>query len=191
MAKTVANTYEGRNILRGYPLIVTAGVIRKDDAVLIARRESGPLAGQWEFPGGKLEPGESPEACLARELREELGLEVEVGDIFAVVYHEYPSGPVLLLGYTCLLPEGHACPPEDCASHLPEDCGHNQTRSRPGRVPSRWVKIPDLHRYGFAPADLPIVEKLQRTGAAPACGEQRRRSGIREEQASPRAMLRA
>ncbi|MEW6399340.1 MAG: aminoglycoside adenylyltransferase domain-containing protein [Bacillota bacterium] len=47
------------------------------------------------------------------------------------------------------------------------------------------MKIPDLGRYGFAPADLPIVEKLQRAGAAPACGEQRRRSGIREEQASP------
>ncbi|MEW6399341.1 MAG: (deoxy)nucleoside triphosphate pyrophosphohydrolase [Bacillota bacterium] len=123
MARTVAGTYEGRNILRGYPLIVTAGVIRKDDAVLIARRESGPLAGQWEFPGGKLEPGESPEACLARELREELGLEVEVGDIFAVVYHEYPSGPVLLLGYTCRLPERHACPPKTAPLTCPKTAG--------------------------------------------------------------------
>ncbi|MEW6546421.1 MAG: (deoxy)nucleoside triphosphate pyrophosphohydrolase [Bacillota bacterium] len=156
MANAVVGTYEGSGIPHRYPLIVTAGVIRRDDTVLIARRESGPLAGQWEFPGGKLEPGESPEACLARELQEELGLEVEVGDIFAVVYHEYPSGPVLLLAYACRLPEDHA--PRLTEGREPEEAA-----SHPGRAPCRWVKIPDLHRYAFAPADLPIVEKLQRT----------------------------
>ena len=176
-------THQGDSIRPGYPLIVTAGVIRSDDTVLIARRESGPLAGRWEFPGGKLEPGESPEACLARELQEELGLEVQVGDIFAVVYHEYPSGPILLLAYACRLPEDGAsspgahsppedggcphegpCPPsEDRAPRLTEVRGPEEAASRPGRAPCRWVKIPDLHRYAFAPADLPVVEKLQRT----------------------------
>lgn len=139
-------TYQGSSIRPGYPLIVTAGVIRRDDTVLIARRESGPLAGRWEFPGGKLEPGESPEACLARELREELGIEVEVGEIFAVTYHEYPDGPVLLLAYTCRLREVPGC----------QGIG-----SGPARAPSRWVRICDLRRYAFAPADVPIVEKLQ------------------------------
>lgn len=162
-------TYQGSSSRPGYPLIVTAGVIRRDDTVLIARRESGPLAGQWEFPGGKLEPGESPEACLARELQEELGLEVEVGDIFTVVYHEYPGGPVLLLAYTCRLPEedashlSEARGPEGTASRLSEARGPEGTASHPGRAPCRWVKIMDLHRYSFAPADLPIVERLQRT----------------------------
>lgn len=66
-----------------YPLIVTAAVIRDGDKVLVARRQSGHLAGKWEFPGGKLEPGESPKECLARELKEELGIEVAVLKIFS------------------------------------------------------------------------------------------------------------
>lgn len=81
-----------RDSSKKYPLIVTTAVIRQDGKVLVARRQGGHLAGKWEFPGGKLEPGESPEQCLARELKEELELEVRVGDIFAVVYHEYESG---------------------------------------------------------------------------------------------------
>lgn len=60
---------------------VTAAVIEKDGRVLIAQRKTGDaLAGKWEFPGGKLEPGETPEACLRRELREEFGVETEIGD---------------------------------------------------------------------------------------------------------------
>jgi len=141
---------DGGPPMHGCPLIVTAGVVREGDAVLIARRTSGTLAGQWEFPGGKLEPGESPEACLARELREELGIEVEVGEIFAVTYHEYPDGPVLLLAYTCRLREVPGC----------QGIG-----SGPARAPSRWVRICDLRRYAFAPADVPIVEKLQEVGS--------------------------
>lgn len=197
----------------GYPLIVTAGVVRRGDTVLIARRASGPLAGQWEFPGGKLEPGESPETCLARELREELGLEVQVEEVLAVVYHEYPERPVLLLAYLCRLPDSpptgtwpmggprgdrraEGSQPEGTPPHggraegsqpkdRPPDGGRArgsrpEGRPREGRRPedrrgdggawgpagtwARWVEITDLGRYAFAPADLPIVEKLQRTG---------------------------
>ncbi|MEM0235903.1 MAG: (deoxy)nucleoside triphosphate pyrophosphohydrolase [Thermofilum sp.] len=122
-----------------YPLIVTAAVIRDGDKVLVARRQSGHLAGKWEFPGGKLEPGESPEECLARELREELGIEVTVKDIFAVVYHEYDFGPILLLAYECALLAG-------CT--MPQDAS------------IRWAGREDLCALDFAPADLPIVEKM-------------------------------
>lgn len=160
---------DGGPPMHGCPLIVTAGVVREGDAVLIARRTSGTLAGQWEFPGGKLEPGESPETCLTRELREELGLEAQVEDIFAVVYHEYPEQPVLLLAYACRLadrPRTGTPPP----GQFPDG-----PRGRTGAwgsvgAQARWVQIADLERYAFAPADLPIVEKLQR--AAPRAARQ-------------------
>jgi 8-oxo-dGTP diphosphatase len=113
--------------------------------VLVARRRHGHLAGKWEFPGGKLEPGEGPEQCLAREIREELGLAVRVEDIFAAVYHRYETGPILLLAYTCSLPEGWR--PE--ADPAPS-----------GAV--RWVSAEELGRLDLAPADVPIAEKLGR-----------------------------
>jgi 8-oxo-dGTP diphosphatase len=129
-----------RDNSKKYPVIVTAAVIRDGERVLIARRESGHLAGKWEFPGGKLEPGESPEQCLAREIREELGIEVCVGDIFAVVYHEYEFGPILLLAYECKLAGKNALPQGDGV---------------------RWVSREDLEEFDFAPADLPIMRKVR------------------------------
>ena len=77
------------------PLIVVAGLISKTPTAppfLLSRRlPEAHLGGYWEFPGGKLERGESPEVALRREIKEELGIEVEVGDIFAVGHHEYPT----------------------------------------------------------------------------------------------------
>ena len=71
---------------------VTAAIILRDDRVLLARRSSGQkLAGFWEFPGGKVEAGETPESCLARELEEELGIGVHVGRKFAESLHQYRS----------------------------------------------------------------------------------------------------
>ena len=71
---------------------VTAAVIEKDGKILIARRKrDDSQAGKWEFPGGKLEAGETPEACLKRELREELGIETEVGAFFCSSRFVYPQ----------------------------------------------------------------------------------------------------
>lgn len=162
----------------GYPLIVTAGVVYKDDAVLIARRTAGALEGLWEFPGGKLERGESPEECLTRELREELGLNVEIEDIFRVVYHVYAHGPVLLLAYRCRpldTKSGNARePPASTKGVLRKPHGQGQPvhdpvpgvarTSQAENPPSRWVRISDLPLYSFTPADKPIVEKLLRSG---------------------------
>lgn len=123
------------------PLIVTAAVIRDGDKVLLAQRKNGShLAGKWEFPGGKLEPGESPEACLARELREELGIRIEVQDIFKVVYHQYPQGPVLLLAYCASIEAGRP---------RPLDCQE-----------VRWVAIGEVGGYELAPADVAVVTRL-------------------------------
>jgi len=137
---TIMST-SSRESSKKYPLIVTAAVIRDGDKVLIAQRQGGPLAGKWEFPGGKLEPGEGPEECLVRELREELGIEAAVKDIFAVVYHEYDFGPILLLAYACALSG-------PCA--MPQNAG------------VRWAGREDLCALDFAPADRLIVKKLGR-----------------------------
>ena len=93
------------------PVVVTAGVVIRDEHVLVARRKMGShLEGLWEFPGGKLEPNESPEESLAREFKEELGVEVRVGRILEVVYHRYPEKNVLLLFYACELMNGEPQP---------------------------------------------------------------------------------
>lgn len=89
------------------PVVVTAGVVVRDGRVLVARRKPGShLEGLWEFPGGKLEPNESPEESLAREFREELGIDIQVERILEVVFHRYPEKNVLLLFYSCRLIRG-------------------------------------------------------------------------------------
>jgi len=84
------------------PVVVAAAVVIQEGRVLLTRRAEGQhLAGMWEFPGGKLEEGESPEAAVVRECREECGIEVEVADILDVTHHRYPGKDVLLLFYRC------------------------------------------------------------------------------------------
>lgn len=83
-------------------VLVAAAVIRRGDEVLLTRRPEGKhLAGKWEFPGGKVEPYESPEEALAREIREELGIEIENLRPFRFVHHEYPGKRILMLTYLC------------------------------------------------------------------------------------------
>jgi 8-oxo-dGTP diphosphatase len=79
------------------PVVVLAAVIERDGRYLLSRRLKGThLAGLWEFPGGKCEPGETHEACLARELREELGADTRVGPELIVIDHAYPERTVRL-----------------------------------------------------------------------------------------------
>ena len=129
------------------PLIVTAGIVCRDNEVLITRRPGGSRhEGMWEFPGGKLDPGESPAEGLKRELKEELDLDVEVGDIFEVVYHQYDWGPVLILAYLCR-PLGSEIRNIEVSDH-------------------RWVLPADIDGYDILPADRPIIERIK--GMAPA-----------------------
>ena len=125
-------------------LIVSAGIIDRDDGyILIARRPPGAwMAGYWEFPGGKLEPGETPEECLAREIREELSIDVEVGAIFHVKIHAYPDFRVLLLFYRCRLAGGE--PPG---------------LSR-GGLEYAWARPEDLPTYNFLPADESVIKRI-------------------------------
>ena len=123
------------------PIVVTAGVVVRDGCILVARRKPGShLEGLWEFPGGKLEPNESPEVCLAREFKEELGVEISVERILEVVFHRYPEKNVLLLFYSCRLIHG-----EPRAQDVAEFA---------------WVSRKELPDLNWAPADVVFVRKL-------------------------------
>jgi mutator protein MutT len=121
---------------------VTAAIIEKEGRILAARRGQGMhLAGYWEFPGGKLEEGESPEECLARELDEELGVVVRVEAFFAESMYDYGDKIVRLLAYRVSHVSG-AFQPVDHDKLL-------------------WLAADELHTLMWAPADIPLVEKLQ------------------------------
>jgi len=109
------------------PLDVVAAVIRRGDGrVLLAQRlPVGPHGGLWEFPGGKVEEGESREAALRREIQEELGVEVEVGRALLSVDHDYPHVRIRLHAYSCTLAAGVPRPLhcQDFAWVLPEEFG--------------------------------------------------------------------
>jgi 8-oxo-dGTP diphosphatase len=123
------------------PLIVTAAVIRDGDAILITRRpQESRHGGMWEFPGGKLDAGESPQECLSREILEELGLEVAVESIFEIAYHRYEWGPVLILAFECRVLNGEI-------RHI-------------GISDHRWVFPEEMRLYDILPADRPIIAKL-------------------------------
>jgi 8-oxo-dGTP diphosphatase len=122
--------------------LVTAGIIRKDGSFLLARRSSGEkLAGFWEFPGGKLENGETPEACLERELKEELGIQTRIGEKCAQNLYEYDHGRFCIVAYFV-----------DWISGDPRPKVHDRLE---------WVKIDELMGYRLLPADIPIVVSLQ------------------------------
>lgn len=130
---------------------VAAGLVFRHGRLLITQRPAGShLAGLWEFPGGKREPEETWEACLIRELNEELGVQVEVGRLFEEVTHEYPEKRVHLRFFVCHLPAGEPTP-LGCAAFA-------------------WVRREELRDYQFPPADERLLAALP---AAAEFGEKR------------------
>jgi len=122
---------------------VAAGLILHEGRYLITRRKTGThLGGVWEFPGGKREPGESLEACLRRELREELGIEITAPARFHVVRHDYPDRRVEMHFFRCAIrgDRGRAVDGEDV----------------------RWVTRDELAKFEFPPADGPLIDALRR-----------------------------
>jgi 8-oxo-dGTP diphosphatase len=121
--------------------LVVAGLVVRDGRVLITqRRADQALPLQWEFPGGKVEPGEAPVAALARELAEEIGVSVEVGRIWDVLHHVYRDFELVMLVYACRIVEGEprAVEVADLA----------------------WVPVAELPRWDILQADRPLVERL-------------------------------
>ena len=120
---------------------VVAAVLEEGGQFLAARR--GPdqrHPGQWELPGGKVEPGESDAQALSRELREELGVEVVVGAHLGTSVHDYPDLPIELVAYHCILYSGR-----------PEALEHAELR---------WVAPDQLSTLDWAPADRPLIDLL-------------------------------
>ncbi len=124
------------------PTIVAAAVVIESSRVLLTQRAEGQhLAGLWEFPGGKLESGESPEEALVRECLEECGIEIEVAEILDVTFHRYPEKDVLLLFYRCSLISG--------------EVRHLQVAAH------AWVDPKELDRYDLPPADVRVIARIQ------------------------------
>ncbi|MFZ0727948.1 MAG: NUDIX domain-containing protein [Desulfobacterales bacterium] len=125
------------------PIKVTAAILEKDGQIIIAqRRSTDHLAGKWEFPGGKIEAGETPEECLARELNEEFEIEVSVGVFLGSNIHHYDHISIELLAYRVFWNGGKI----------------NSTDHKD----YKWVTIGELDQFDFATADKPFVEKLRR-----------------------------
>ena len=122
-------------------VLVVCARIERAGRVLIAQRPEGKhLASKWEFPGGKVETGEEPEAALVREIREELGCEIVLRTRLAASGHAYERGEITLLPFRCTLAAGSAEPHAHEHSAL------------------AWVTLDELSNYDLAEADLPIVE---------------------------------
>lgn len=126
------------------PVIVAAAIVIEDGRVLLSQRKKGThLALAWEFPGGKVEPGEDPRAALARELEEELGIDCVVGAPVEITFHRYDVKDVLLLFY--------------------------EAERRPGSPPPsardveavRWAAREELVDAEFPPADVAVLARVR------------------------------
>ncbi|HVK87981.1 MAG TPA: (deoxy)nucleoside triphosphate pyrophosphohydrolase [Kofleriaceae bacterium] len=127
--------------------LVVAGLIVGDDRriLITQRRADQSLPLQWEFPGGKVEPGEAPEAALARELAEEIGVVAKVGRIWDVLFHAYPTFDLVMLVYACRLAPGAAPRAVEVADLA-------------------WVAPDALAAWDILPADRPLVARLLAEG---------------------------
>jgi len=131
---------------RTRPIILVAAValLNEEGKVLLAKRPPGrPLAGLWEFPGGKVDPGEDPETALIRELMEELGIEIARADLVPLTFasHAYPEFHLLMPLYLCKRWEG------DIAAQENQEL--------------LWVKPDELRLYDMPPADVPLKASLR------------------------------
>ncbi|WBU54739.1 8-oxo-dGTP diphosphatase MutT [Paracoccus sp. SCSIO 75233] len=125
-------------------LVAAVALIDVDGRVLLAQRPEGKsMAGLWEFPGGKVEPGETPEAALIRELKEELAIDTHASCLAPLTFasHAYPDFHLLMPLFACRRWQGIPAPQE------------GQRLS--------WVHAKDLRKYEMPPADLPLIPILQ------------------------------
>ena len=129
------NRIEGMKSIR-----VVAAVIRDNDSIFATQRGYGNYKGWWEFPGGKIEAGETPQEALKREVREELDTLVEVGDMIACVEYDYPEFHLSMDCFWCTVLEGNL--------HLNE------------AEDARWLTKENLMSVKWLPADLEVLEEI-------------------------------
>ena len=130
------------NVICNMTILVAAAVIQKNGKFLIAKRASHKhLAGFWEFPGGKIEPNESAEDCLIRELYEELRIKVKIVHFLAKNIHDYGTMRISLSAYLCSFVDGDFTLVD-----------HDEIR---------WVAFSEIGQYNLAPADIPLLKAIE------------------------------
>jgi 8-oxo-dGTP diphosphatase len=123
--------------------LVVAALLRQGARILMSRRRADQaMPNFWEFPGGKVEPGEAPAAALAREVREELGCEIAVGGIHEVVFHAYPEFDLVMLVYAATIARG--------------------TPRAVEVAEVAWIAAAELPSIDLLPADIPLALALAR-----------------------------
>ena len=124
---------------------VAAAIIHRDNKYFATQRGYGEFEGMWEFPGGKIEPGESPEAALRREIQEELGVYVSVERLFHTVEYDYPSFHLTMHCYLCTLEANSGASEIELREHKS----------------SRWLAPVSLEEVEWLPADREVIEMLK------------------------------
>lgn len=128
---------------------VVCGLIERGERLLIARRPAGKNLGlKWEFPGGKVEPGESDEDALHRELEEELGVRVNIIERLTPCFHRYPDFSLELVPFRCVL----------------ADIGEPLSREH---EELKWITPDEISQYEFPEADLPVLEEYRTNNHPP------------------------
>ncbi len=120
---------------------VVAAVIRSEDKIFATARGYGEFKGLWEFPGGKIESGETPQQALTREIHEELDVKVKVGNLIDTIEYDYPSFHLSMDCFWCIVPDGKITPKEAEAS--------------------RWLSKNELYSVDWLPADMGLIKKIE------------------------------
>lgn len=120
---------------------VVAAIIRDDDKVLATQRGYGEFKDGWEFPGGKIEDGETPRQALVREIREELDTVIEVGELLETVEYDYPKFHLIMHCYLCTITSG--------------DLVLNEHKA------AKWLTKETLYSVDWLPADVSLVDKIR------------------------------
>lgn len=120
---------------------VVAAIIKNNNEILTTRRGYGEFENMWEFPGGKMEPGETPEEALIREIKEELELDINLSKYLTTIDYDYPNFHLKMHCYICSIEGGKL--------HLN---AHND---------AKWITLEELDSLNWVPADVLVVEKLK------------------------------
>lgn len=119
---------------------VVAAVIRQGDRIFATARGYGEFKGKWEFPGGKVEPGETPQQALVREIQEELAVKIEVGELIDTIEYDYPTFHLSMDCFWCVVVDGEIILKEAEAA--------------------KWLSKDELYSVDWLPADMGLIEKL-------------------------------
>ena len=125
---------------------VVAAIIKKDNNIFATQRGYGNYKDWWEFPGGKIESGESPEAALVREIKEELDTEIQVDEYFMTVEYDYPEFHLSMDCFWCSIVNGHLTLLEHEAA--------------------KWLSMDDLYQVNWLPADVEIINRIAQQQSA-------------------------